>query len=62
MPEEVKKDYMAIIKIHSKTHSRDYLYGYIQCLHTHELVNLEEAMVLVDYATKKDLIKRGIKT
>ena len=56
-----KRDYKDILKKASKHHNQDYLFGYVQCLHTHQHINMREAMELIDYAIELSLEKKGIK-
>jgi len=53
MPKE-KKDYRDILKRASKNWGQEYLFGYVQCLKTHDLIDMKEAMQLIDYATALD--------
>jgi len=53
------KDYKAILKSASDHWSREYLYGYIRCLHTCNHINMKEAMELIDYAEVLSLKNKG---
>lgn len=57
MPKENERDYKAILKKASEGWGREYLYGYVQCLKTHEHINMKKAMELIDFATELDLKK-----
>ena len=52
------KDYKAIVKSASDHWSREYLYGYIVCLHACDHINMKEAMELIDYAEVLSLKER----
>lgn len=61
MPIENKRDYKDILKKASKFWRTEYLYGYIQCLHTHGYIEIKESMDLIDYATELGLQKLRVK-
>ena len=54
-----RKDYKITLVMAYVQHNKDYLYGYIQCLRTHEIVTLSKALELVHLV--ESLPKKQIK-